>query len=222
MARIDILAVLDQKWEDGTRPRDLFAAHVAPDPAAYVTDLVAGLDAKSARVRNGCAELCSLLAATRPELLYPHLAKFQARLDSRDKAVRWEAVCTTGSLAAVDRAGLTRASVAPIGRHLADESIVLQGHAVRALAKLARSFPDLAPGILRQLVAAAPRFPGTRVGFLVEAMAAFAGDAALAARAAKFLERHVESDLGPVRTKARRAWKALQGARGETAGRARR
>jgi hypothetical protein len=210
MTRINLLAVLDRKWEDGTRPKDLFAAHVAPDPAAYVPDLVAGLDAKSARVRNGCAELCSLLAESRPELLYPHLAKFQARLDSRDKAVRWEAVCTTGSLAAVDRAGLTRASVAPIGRHLADESIVLQGHAVRALSKLAKAFPDLAPVILRQLIAAELRFPGTRVGYLVEAMAAFDGEPALRARAAKFLEGFVESDLGPVRTKARRSLKVLQ------------
>ena len=29
MARIDILQVLDRKWEAGTRPKDLFAAHVA-------------------------------------------------------------------------------------------------------------------------------------------------------------------------------------------------
>jgi len=209
MGRIDLLRVLDQKWDDGRRPKDLFAAHVAKHPAAYVADLVAGLESKSARVRNGCAEICSLLAAAQPRILYPHVDRFLERLDAKDKAVRWEAVCTVGSLATVDAAGATRASVGPITRHLAQESIVLQGHAVRALAKLARSFPDLAPGILRQLIAAKGRFPGTRVGYLVEAMAAFADDLALAAEAARFLDGHIESDLAPVRTKARRARKAL-------------
>ena len=49
MAKIDIHESLRGKWEDGTRPKDLFAHHVKKEPATYLDDLVAGLIGTSAR-----------------------------------------------------------------------------------------------------------------------------------------------------------------------------
>ena len=49
------------KWEDGTRPKDLYAEHVSKRPKTYLKQLLAGLSAGERRVENGCAELCSLL-----------------------------------------------------------------------------------------------------------------------------------------------------------------
>jgi hypothetical protein len=210
MARAKLLEVLDGKWEDGTRPKDLFEAFVAKDPAGYVGDIVAGLQGDKAKVRNGCAELASLLSEHEPKLLYPKLALFAANLGAKEPVLRWEAVCTIGNLVAADAKGATRASLEPIARFLHDKSIVLQGHAVRALAKMARAFPELAPGILKSLVAAADRFPGTRVGYVVEAMAAFAANDELRQAAERFVTPYAASELKPVATKARKALKALR------------
>ncbi|HEY3355033.1 MAG TPA: hypothetical protein VGQ83_17400 [Polyangia bacterium] len=207
-ARVDVLQLLDGTWGDGTRPRDLFRGPLQEDPAGYARDIVAGLTGGSRKVQNGCAELASLLSEQRPELLYPHLALFVANLTAKEPVLRWEAVCTIGNLVATDGPGATRASLDTVARHLDDPSIVLQGHAARALAKMARAFPDLAPAILRRLIAAAENFPGSRVGYVVEAMEAFAGGA-LARQAAAFVAPYAASAINPVATKARRALKRL-------------
>ena len=80
---------------------------------------------------------------------------------------------------------------------------------MRALAKIALAHPGVAPQILDVLIAAADRFPGNRVGFVVESMAAFAGFGALAPRARAFAESYVQSDVRSVATKARRTVKKL-------------
>ena len=210
MARAKLLELLDGKWEDGTRPKDLFASFVAQDPPGYVAAIIAGLEGDKPKVRNGCAELASLLSEARPELLLAELALFQANLGVKEPVLRWEAVCTIGNLVAADREGATRACLGAIARFLEDKSIVLQGHAVRALAKMARAFPDLAPGIQQSLLASADRFPGSRVGYLVEAMAAFATDDKLRRAAERFVAPYADSDMKPVVTKARKALKALR------------
>ena len=210
MARAKLLELLDGKWEDGTRPKDLFVSSVCKDPAGYVPDIVQGLQSPTARVRNGCAELASLLSELHPDLLLPHLALFHAHLGAKEPVLRWEAACTIGNLVTADRKGVTRASLEPITRFLHDKSIVLQGHAVRALAKMARAFPDLAPRIQQSLVSSADRFPGSRVGFLVEAMAAFASDRKLRKIAERFVAPHVDSEIKAVASKARKTLKALR------------
>lgn len=118
-------------------------------------------------------------------------------------------MCTLGNLAVVDEEQAIRPRVPAILGHLEDASIVLQGHAVRALTKIARAMPDLAPRVLDALVGAADRFPGSRVGYVVEAMGSFGGDAKLAAKARRFAEPYAKSDLEAVATKARKALKSL-------------
>lgn len=209
MAKVRILEMLSGKWEDGTRPKDLYALHLSPDAAAYADDVVAGLRSENRRVQNGCAELASLLSAEHPELLYPHLALFAANLDAPEPILRWEAACTIGNLVAVDAGGKIRASIEKLTRFLDDESIVLQGHAVRALAQAARAFPDLAAGILARLIAARERFPGNRIGYVLEALEVFAPDPKLAAKARALAEDYAESEIKSVATKARKALKKL-------------
>jgi hypothetical protein len=60
----DILAVLADKWEDGTRPADLYAGQIAARPRDYLDAILAGLASKNKRVQGGCAELASLLSAS--------------------------------------------------------------------------------------------------------------------------------------------------------------
>lgn len=205
---IDLHETLRGAWDDRTRPRALFLRHVAKAPAAHAPAIVEGLASSEARVRNGCAELASLLAEAEPALLYPHVDLFLANLDAREPMLRWEAACTLGSLARVDRARRVAGAVDRLAALLLEDSIVLQGHAVRALAKVARVSPDAAPRILDALVRAKRRFPGSRVGYLVEAMEAFAGRADLAAKARRFAAAHVAASPA-VAAKAKRALRRL-------------
>ncbi len=209
MPKVDIQKALDGKWEDGSRPKDLFERHVARDPAAFVAAIVAGLSSGQRKVQNGCAELASLVSAADPSLLVPHVDLFVANLGAKEAVLRWEAACTLGNLASADQSGRVLGALAQLQAALGHESIVLQGHAVRALTKIALASPESAPGVLDALTRAGPRFPGTRVGYLVEAMESFAAFPALAAKARAFAGKYEESDLRPVASKAKRALKKL-------------
>lgn len=208
---IDLVETLSGKWEDGTRPADLYKNHVAPEPNAYVTQIVDGLRTAPRKPQSGCAELASLLSEEHTELLWPERALFVANIGAKAPVLRWEAVCTLGNLSAVDRRGELRATIPEIEALLDHDSIVLKGHAVHALTKMARAYPEEAAGILDQIIAAAPHFQGSRVGFLVEAMAAFADDLELRPKARAFAETFLDSDVKSVASKARRAVRALPG-----------
>lgn len=209
MKKLDLHTILAAKWEDGTRPKDLFDQHISGNPEEYVADIVDGLGAKQKKVQGGCAELASLVSEHHPEAMAGHLDLFVANLDAKAPILRWEAVCTLGNLASVDRDGKIPPVIGKVIDMLDQESIVLQGHAVRALTKIIAVYPDLAPQVLEALVGARDRFPGNRVGFLVEAMAAFADLDELASKARAFAEPFAKSEIKSVATKARKTLKKL-------------
>jgi hypothetical protein len=213
MVKVKLLELLDGKWEDGTRPKDLFSLHVSKAPATHVADIVTGLGSDNRKVQGGSAELASLLSEDHPALLYPHIELFRKNLGAREPILRWEAVCTLGNLAKVDKDGVTPACVEAIIGLLRHKSIVLQSHAVKALAKIASAFPAEAPRIFSALVASKDAFPVNRIGFIVEAMSVFAGDKALAPKARAFIEPLARSEINSVATKARKALKALSAAK---------
>ena len=140
--------LLDGKWEDGTRPKDLYEQYVSKDPAAYIGQLIEGLGASRRKVQSGFAELASLLSEDAPALLYPHVGLFLGNLDAKARVLRWEAVCTLGNLAAVDEAGEIPVCLPVLFGLLKDPSIVLANHSVQALAKMAAAYPARAAEIL--------------------------------------------------------------------------
>jgi hypothetical protein len=157
----DIRQLLAGKWEDGTRPKDVYLLSVSKTPQAYLDTLVRGLRSTEARVRDGCAEIASLLSEDRPELLYPFVNLFLNNLEAKEPVLRWEAVCTLGNLAAVDKHHKIQAAVGRIVPHLQHKSIVLQGHSVRALGKIARANPDKGAEVFRPWSAQPTPFPAT-------------------------------------------------------------
>jgi len=213
MSKVNILKLLDGKWDDGTRPKDLYGLHVSKDPKAYAKTITDGLRAGSRRVRNGCAELASLLSADSPELLYPHVDVFLENLGASEPVLRWEAACTIGNLAPVDREARIPASIQTLIGLLSDKSIVLQGHAVRALAKCAQAYPKEAARILDALTKAAGRFPGNRVGYLIEAMGPFSSDARFEKKVSAFVEPYSRSDIKSVAGKAGKILKKIGASR---------
>ena len=71
---IDVVMTLAGPWADGTRPKDLFALHIAADPAAYVPGIVAGIRDGKGKAQAGCAELASLVSEQNAEALWPYRA----------------------------------------------------------------------------------------------------------------------------------------------------
>jgi len=205
----DILSLLDGKWEEGTRPADLYERVVAKRPGNYVDILLEGLASKKKRQKAGCAEIASRLSADHPRLLYPHVDVFLRHLRAREPVLRWEAVCTLGNLSHADDDKVIPRHLTEIIELLADKSIVLQGHAVRALAKVAKANPGSAARILAALFDAVRFFPGTRVGYVVEATEMFAEHDALSPKLREFLARYVESEHAPVARKAKKALKGM-------------
>ena len=205
----DIHEILRGKWGDGTRPRDLYTLHISKNTSLYLKDIVEGLSSNERRVQSGCAEIASRLSEEKPEILYPHVDVFLENLNARPPVLRWEAVCTLGNLIRVDKEHKIPQEIDKIMNFLADSSIVLQGHSVRALAKIARVRTELASEILDSLVFSEKLFPKGRVGFLVEAMAAFVGNKELESKVRDFVEIHVASDYNSVSRKARRVLKLL-------------
>lgn len=218
MNKLSLQQALSGKWEDGTRPKDLFAKHVARDPSRFVDQIIDGLGSPVKRVQAGCAEIASLLSEVEPQYLAPHLELFQANLRAKEPILRWEAVCTIGNLSAIDDKGKTRRSVDALIAHLHDKSIVLQGHAARALSKLARAFPDLAPTIFEALISARDDFPGNRIGYVVEAMTSFASHAPLVPKIRAFVEPLAAGDNKSVASKARKVLKQISSPPGKRRG----
>lgn len=152
----------------------------------------------------------SLVSVGRPStLLYPFVDHFLDNLDTDEPVVRWEAVCTLGNLATVDKQHKISVAVPRITPNLRDKSIVLQGHSVRALAKIARANPEKGAEILNALIGAADAFPGNRVGFAVEAMEYFLEAKPLLPKVRAFVESHRRSDIHVVAAKARKLLKRM-------------
>jgi hypothetical protein len=209
MTKVDIHRALAGKWDDGTRPKDLYKMHISQEPTVYLDDIINGLDSEERKVQSGSAELASLLSEDKPDLLYPHVELFVSNLEAQAPVLRWEAVCALGNLASVDRHERTPTLIEKLANFLSDKSIVLQGHSVRALAKIANAFPETASNILDALLTHTEYFPGNRIGFIVEAMEPFVGNPEFAARVKRFVEPFLESDIKSVVKKARIVMKSL-------------
>lgn len=209
MTKVDICKVLAGKWENGTRPKDLYKTHVSENPSAYMDDILQGLGSEERRVQSGCAELASLLSEDVPDLLYPHVELFVSNLEAKAPVLRWEAVCTLGNVSSVDNLERTPKLIGKFKEFLSDKSIVLQGHSVRALTKIAGAFPETSSDILEALLVHTDCFPGNRIGFIVEAMEPFVGNPEFAAKVKRFVEPFLESDIKSVVKKARKVMKSL-------------
>ena len=136
---MNILELLDGKWTDGTRPKDIYELYISKNPSDYVKAIIEGLSSEKRKVQSGSAELASLLSKNNPELIYPHINLFIDNLDAEAPVLRWEAVCTLGNLTKADKNRIIPAYIDHIVPFLSNKSIILQGHSVRALSKIAAS-----------------------------------------------------------------------------------
>ena len=205
----DLHEALKGKWTDGTRPKDLYSLYVSKNPQAYLETVINGLSSDTKRVQSGSAILASMLAEEHPHLIYPYLDLFIRDLNSREPVLRWEAVCTLGNLAAADTEAVIPKHLGELTPLLREKSIVLQGHTVRALSKIAEANPAHADEILEELTHVTEFFPGSTVGIIVESLERFHGYPHLREKVKRFTEPYLESEVKVVARKARRVIKLM-------------
>lgn len=208
-SNIDIFETLRGKWEDGTRPKDLYTEHVSKNPEAYVETLIKGLDSGDKRVQSGSAELVSLLSEERPDLLTSYFDKFIDNLEAKAPVLKWEAVCTLGNLARVDEEKKILSLLPMIYPLLEHKSIVLANHTVQALSKIAEYNQVKAEEILDKLIESSPLFEKTTVGFIIEAVGRFKDYDELVPKVREFVEPYLMSEMKVVAQKATRTMKKL-------------
>jgi hypothetical protein len=100
--------------------------------------------------------------------------------------------------------------VAQITPFLNDKSIVLQGHTVRALAKIAKAFPDKAPAIFEIIQNSKENFPDNRIGFVIEPMELLIANSNMKPKIIKFVEPHTKSQVKVVARKAVKVLKKIE------------
>ena len=160
-------------------------------------------------MQSGSAELVSLLSEDHPDLLVPYLDRFIANLEAKAPVLKWEAVCTLGNLARVDKEKKILSVLPSMYPFLEDKSIVLANHTVQALAKIAEHNQEKAEEILGKLIEKAPLFEKTTVGFIIEAVARFRDYDELVPRVKEFVEPYLESEMKVVAQKAKKTMKIL-------------
>ena len=206
---MDIFETLRGKWEDGTRPKDLYNQFVSVEPEKYLEKLLTGLKSKEKRVQSGSAQLFALISEDRPELVAPHIDIFIGDLDAKAPVLRWEATCTLGNLASADTDKKISAILDRMYPHLEHKSIVLANHTVQALTKIAQHNPDKAEEILDKLIEKSPLFKKTTVGFIIEAVARYKEYPELHPKIKEFIEPYLESEMKVVAKKAKKTLKVL-------------
>lgn len=209
MSKVDLYEILRGKWEDGTRPKDLYAIHVSAEPEKYLDLMMSGLDSDERRVQTGSSELVSLLSEDHPEMVKPYLDKFFEYLDAKAPVLRWEATCTLGNLASVDTEKKIPAYLDKMYLQLEHKSIVLANHTVQALSKIGSHNPEKAEEILDKLIEKSPLFNKTTVGFIIEAFARYKDYSELHPKIKKFIEPFLESEMKVVASKAKKTLKIL-------------
>ncbi len=200
----DIYNLLDGKWEDGTRPKDIYSNYISDNPSEYVEKIIKGLASEKKRIQSGCAELASLSSEKNPELFYNHISLFLNNLTAKEPMLRWEAVCVIGNLSCIDKDNKILAHLPTLYNLLSNKSIVLQGHTVLALSKYANAKPDQAQEILEKLTLSKDYFPNNRVGYLIDAMEYFINNNKLIDSIITFINSCADRNINSVTKKAKK------------------
>ncbi len=106
------------------------------------------------RVKYGRVKTLLAIARTRPHLLTPHF-EFFSRLAASDATIlKWCAIDIVGAIAAVDADGHVDRVLRALSARLREGRLITAGHALWALAHIARHRPQLQHRVTRAILRA--------------------------------------------------------------------
>ena len=130
---------------------DKMAALIAADQS-LIDRVFQELSNKSPRVKFGCSKALLLLSERRPELLYPKIDEIFKLLGRDNQIIKWSAIAILGNLAAVDRDHRIKGVLRTICGFLCAGELITANHAITALGKIARAFPEERAGVTARLL----------------------------------------------------------------------
>ncbi len=128
------------------------AGLISADPG-LIDSVFDQLSSKIPGVKFGCAKSLWLVSEQNPGLLYPKIARVLELLDSGNQILKWNGIAILGNLAAVDRKFQTRSVLPKIYAFLSSGELITANHAIAALGKIGKAFPEQQEGIVRNLLA---------------------------------------------------------------------
>jgi hypothetical protein len=128
------------------------AKHAVMPAAELIPSLVAGVSSTRASVRFGSAKALSLLAAERPELLYPHFDFFVKQLDCPNGILRWNATRTLACLAPADRGNKLETALDKYLSPIPGPQMIAAATAIRWASTIALAKPHLADRLARAIL----------------------------------------------------------------------
>lgn len=136
-----ILERLSSQTGDRTEAANRAVASQCVAGPALLAEIADGLGSEDERLAGDCAEVMTLVAETRPELVVPYAERLVPVLDHRYTRARWEATHTL-ALLAIHTPEIIQGLLPKVAQMIQeDESIIVRDHAVKMVANYAAMGP---------------------------------------------------------------------------------
>ena len=205
---MSILTKLSSQSGDRTEASNKqVAGRVLKEPA-LLAEIADGLASSDAKLAGDCAEVMTMVAAKKSDIVAPYADMLIARLDDKDTRVRWEVIHSLAEIAA-----RVPDQIAPLVRKLdekiaLDKSVIVRDYAILALGEYGGTSPAAAQRVWTHLRQALVLWEGKHASKALAAMQKLvAVDPTLQSDAQKIAQRFIEHKRVSVRTAAKRLLK---------------
>lgn len=171
---MSIAGQLSSRMGDRTSESNRQVAAQCLAKPALLPEIAEGLASRDAGVQRDCAEVLTMVALERPELVAPHATALTTLFQHRTTKARWEAVHALALVASLCPAVV--ASVLPRLDELIqhDASIIVRDYAVDAVGKYAGTSPEAASAVYPLLRGAVTGWAGKQAGHALAGLIAVA------------------------------------------------
>lgn len=202
---MSVLSRLSSQVGDRTEESNRRVAREALEQPSVLAEIAKGLSTDDPRLVGDCAEVMTMVAEQRPELVMPYVEEIVALLSSGKTRVRWEVM---HAIALVAR--LVPERIAPMIGELGakikgDRSVIVRDWAVYALGEYGSTSKEAAQSAFSILAEALTAWEGKQSGKALEALGkVVASDASQGQQAASLAEPYLTHKSSTVRRVAKK------------------
>ena len=208
---MSIIAKLSSQSGDRTEASNKRVAERVLKEPALLAEIERGVGSTDAKLAGDCAEVMTMAAAKKPDIVAPYADTLIARLDDKDTRVRWEVMHCLAEIAAQ-----VPDKIAPLVRRIdekiaLDKSVIVRDYAILALGEYGGTSPAAAQRVWSHLRRALILWDGKHASKALTAMQKLvAVDPSLRPDAQKIAQSLVDHKRASVRTAAKKLLKKVE------------
>lgn len=203
----DNVAILDRlssQTGDRTEASNREVAILCLGKPEQLAEIARGLEGQDAALAGDCAEVMTLVAEARPDIVAPYAQALAALIASKNTRVRWEAMHALSLLADLQPRVIGRLLPKLLDIVKNDKSVIVRDHAVDAVGKYAKTGRKAAQAARPILIEALTAWDGKQAGHALGGLANVAStDPASAAEIHEIAARYENHPRGVVRKAAK-------------------